>query len=185
MRTTQTRISLHEDHEILENHPFTDQPNNNNQASGLEQRISEIIKKLSEQQGELHQFSDGIPELLLSLEWYLPGILAEAHPEWEYQSFDGVYAVKILRPSPLEIHIFGAAILITTQTLVALDVLLEVDQAVDRILYLELRLGEDSPNGMLQYPYTKLNKLLNRIGSLKQNARSIRWAYHVGFGERK
>lgn len=162
-----------------------DQPNNDQAISKIERRISESIRILGVSPEKLHPFSDGIPELLLSLERYLPSILAEVHPEWERESLDGVYAAKILRPSPLAIQIFGAAILITTQTLVALDLLIQIDEVQDRIQYLELRLGEDSPSGMIRYPYSQINKLLNQTGNLKKNDRSIRWAYHVGFGKRK
>jgi len=36
--------------------------------------------------------------VLSGLEWFLPGILAEIHPEWAGMSMDGVYLLLPTRP---------------------------------------------------------------------------------------
>ena len=127
--------------------------------------------------------TDAFREALSSLEWFLPDVLQETHPEWRNESLDGICPSIARKTGDNEIEIIGVCILISDQTMTPLHVRLQLDPVEDAVSWLECRLGKSTPEGMLRVPYThefemKGLHVLNRLDS-------VDWAYHVGFGERR
>lgn len=121
-------------------------------------------------------------EFLATLEVYLPDVLRELHPEWERESLDGVYHDVARTAGENAIEIAGLCILISDQKLVPFHLRLRVSSAEDEVVWLELKLGESVPNGMVRMPYDRRQALAK--SEIHGRWRQVDWFYHVGFGDR-
>jgi hypothetical protein len=122
--------------------------------------------------------------VLSGLEWFLPGILAEIHPEWAGMSMDGVYPAFAHKTGEEEAEIFGLCCLMADQTLTPIHVRFQLSPTTDEISWLELRLGEKRPAGMMRSPYPTSGSLHNRLHALRGRTNTIEWVYQVTFGQR-
>ena len=127
--------------------------------------------------------SDEFRKILSGLEWFLPEVLHETHPEWKWESLDGVYPALARKTANNELEIVGLCCLITDQTLTPLHLQLQLDPTGDMITWLECRLGESTEKGLRRVPYGQSIVYGNRLHVLKRLS-SIDWTYHVGYGER-
>jgi hypothetical protein len=116
---------------------------------------------------------------LLGLEYFLPGVLREIHPEWNEQSLDGIFPVFARKTAEGEAEIYGQCILITDQTLTAIHVRLQIDASKDEISWLECRLGEMDQDGMVRRPYK-----FPRLYDLVATPDMVDWPYKVTFGRK-
>ena len=115
-----------------------------------------------------------------ALERIIPEVLAQVHHEWRHESLDGILPLTERKTNDLEIELCGHCILISDQTLVPLRLQLALSPSKDEIAWMELRLGQIGRDGtMIRTPYRTDNLKLG--AALKPE---IRWAYHVGFGDR-
>jgi hypothetical protein len=131
--------------------------------------------------GDLYQSPD-FGKVLSSLEYYIPEMLREVHPEWQYESLDGVYPGIARRTGEREAEIDGLCILITDQTLTLIHVRLGIAADYDEIVWLDCELGELGPGGMVRMPYNRRPLLSILDASVRLDI--FEWVYHVGFRER-
>jgi len=117
------------------------------------------------------------------LEFFLPHVLREVHPEWKHESLDGILPAIALKRADLELELIGCCILISDQTVTPFRVLLRVEPDADTPASLEAWLGENYGTEMLRIPYAS-NRWFRWMNRLSQEFDQIDWTYHVGFGER-
>jgi hypothetical protein len=119
-------------------------------------------------------------KLLDLLEWRLPSLIQEVD-RW-FDSFDGVCCCSARQGPDKEIEIVGLPILISSQTLVVMHLRVQIDPGKDAIRWLELKVGEEDQDGRTKkYEY---HGKWPRMDLVKNSLNEIRWAYHVGLGER-
>jgi hypothetical protein len=123
-------------------------------------------------------------EFLSRLEFFLPAVLREIHPEWKYESLDGILTYKSRKTGEHEAELIGHCILITDQTTTPIHLRLQIAEQVDMVSWLELRLGERGESGMVRRPYANPPSL-RRIAAAFEGQDTIEWIYHVTFGERR
>jgi hypothetical protein len=123
-------------------------------------------------------------EALTGLEWFLPTVLAEIHPEWAGESLDGIYAHIAHKTGEGEAEIFGLCCLMSDQTLTPIDICLQLSPTTDEVSWLELRLGEKGPAGMVRRPYPPSGSIYNRLHALSGRINTIEWVYKVTLGQR-
>jgi hypothetical protein len=153
--------------------------------SKAEERICKYLHPILESipVGSSIQESEGFRDALSSLEWFIPEVLCEIHPEWKYEGLDGVYPAVARKTGDREIEVIGVCCLITDQTLTPLHVRLQLAPSGDAISWLECHLGENTAEGMLRAASTShtgwgIAHVLNRLDS-------IDWTYRVGYGDRE
>jgi hypothetical protein len=129
--------------------------------------------------------SEQLQQALSSLEYFVPEILRELHPEWKHESLDGIIPLVARKTNAGEAEIFGDCILISDQTLTPLHLRIQVTPVGDGISWIELRLGELSQNGMVRAPYVSASTTAKRLHRLEQGPDAIEWVYQVTFGARR
>ncbi len=154
-------------------------------ASRLEQDLSRSIRAVLADlpDGARIPDSEEFREVNLGLEYFLPEVLREIHPEWRHESLDGIIPLVARRTRQGEAEIVGLCILISDQTLTPLHLFLQIAPSVDEVSWLECRLGEKGKHGMVRTPYDKMSS--KRLYALEGNADGIEWVYKVTFGERR
>jgi hypothetical protein len=153
-------------------------------GAAAEENLSRSLRSI------LGQISNNAPiedseqrrEFLLGLEFFLPGVLREIHPEWRWESLDGVIPYVARKTGNLEAEFIGHYILITDQSHTPIHLRLQLAPDVDEVSWLELKLGEKGDNGQIQRPYPPTFK---RVAAVKDRTDSIDWVYKVGFGQRR
>jgi hypothetical protein len=130
--------------------------------------------------GDSPEFS----EALSGLEWFLPTVLAEIHPEWTGESLDGIYPCVAHKTGEREAEILGLCCLISDQTLTPIHMHLQLSRTAYEVSWLELRLGEKGQAGMVRIPYLSSPSIHKRLHALSQRTRTIAWVYSVTYGER-
>jgi hypothetical protein len=130
--------------------------------------------------GDSPEFRDA----LAGLERFLPEVLAEIHPECAGMSLDGVYPAVAHKCGDGEAEILGLCCLMSDQTLTPIHLRFQLSPTADEVWWLELRLGEKGPAGILRSQYPTSGSIHNRLHALRGRAETIEWVYKVTFGER-
>ncbi|WP_425396734.1 hypothetical protein [Aeoliella sp.] len=133
--------------------------------------------------GELED--EALAQDQIGLSWFIPGVLREVHPEWKYESLDGVLPLVVRRTGPLEMELIGNAILITDQTVVPVHLQLQLDESAERIRWLECRLGENVDGQLKRVPYSSDAWQVRRAMEAVRNLDAIDWFYAVGYGTKR
>jgi hypothetical protein len=156
-------------------------------ASRTEQITSQCLRAILSDMtiGSAIGDSPEFQRALFGLEYFLPAILAEIHTEWIGESLDGIYPHIAQKIGQGEAKIIGLCRLISDQMLVPIHLQLQLSAATDEISWLELRLGEKGPSGMVRIPDSNSLSFDKRLHVLTQNVNTIEWAYKVTFGERR
>jgi hypothetical protein len=129
--------------------------------------------------------SEELQSALSALEWFLPEVLSEIDSNWcDRESLDGIYPAVTRKTGDNEIEIVGMCCLISDQTLTPLHLQLQLDSTDDAVSWLECRLGESTPDGMLRIPYSQGTTYGFRLVA-GNRLDSITWVYHCGYGERR
>jgi hypothetical protein len=133
---------------------------------------------------------DGQPlrDALRPLEHYIPKVLREIHPEWEDESIDGIFPYLVTKTGDNEAEIIGLCILLSDQSLVLLHLRFRLATRTDEICWMECRLGQAGPRGMVRTPYESIMspyKLWAKHSDLRAASDQLEWAYHVAFGNRE
>lgn len=121
-----------------------------------EQRVCERLgpllreREIGESLGDWNMQRD----LLVSFEFFLPGVLREVHAEWKGESLDGVYPQMFRKVSDREMELVGIAIFISDQTLTPIWFNLQLSPQFDRVSWIDLRLGEHTEIGCRREPYS-------------------------------
>lgn len=130
--------------------------------------------------------SDEFRDASLSLEWFLPDVLAEIHNEWAGESLDGIYCHVARKTGDLEVEILGLCWLMCHQKLTPIHLRLQLSADADEVSWLELRLGEKGPHGIVLKPYyVSEDSIYKRLHSLNGRIDTIEWIYKVTYGERR
>lgn len=113
--------------------------------------------------------------------YFIPEVLAELYPEWTSDALDDVIPLVAERTGEWEAVFFGMSWLIRDQSIVPTYIQLQIDPVLDRVNWLECRIGERGPQGMLRRPGNSFNR---RFYRLQDQENQIDWAYHVTYGEK-
>jgi hypothetical protein len=151
-----------------------------------EQRVCEGLgpllrgHEIGDSLGELPTWRD----LMTSFEYFLPEVLREVHDEWKYESLEGVYPRWFRKTDDREAALLGLAIFISDQTVTPVYVELQLSPTLDRVAWIDLRLGEHTETGCRREPYrgAKVNGSMLHVA---ERFDSIDWFYHVSYGERE
>lgn len=157
-----------------------------NDISIPEQRICERLGPLLREHAVGASLGDlrTAGNLLDSFELFLPQVLREVQDEWQHESLDGIYPLYFRKTAEREAELLGSALFITDQTFTPIHFRLQLSPELDRIAWLDLRLGEHTENGCRRDPYTQSNVACLSL-FVAEGPESIDWFYHVGYGERE
>jgi hypothetical protein len=134
--------------------------------------------------GETIHDSPEFRDALSGFEWFLPTVLAEIHPEWTGESLDGIYPHIAHKIGEREAEILGLCCLMSDQALTPIHLRFQLSSTADEVSWLELRLGEKGPAGMVRIPYSSSPSIHKRLHALSRRASTIEWVYQVTFGDR-
>jgi hypothetical protein len=156
-------------------------------ASPLEQNIARSLRAILADLliGESVPDSEQFRRVLTDLEWFIPGIFGEVYREMAGQGLDGVYSVLARKTGEAEVEILGVCCFILDQRLTPLHLHFQIADGADEVSWLEWRLGERGPHGMVRQPYDHLSRMTRRLLRLGWQGEPIDWVYKVTFGERR
>lgn len=144
------------------------------------QSLSELLPQTAA--GEALPDSADLNNLMSALEYFIPEVLRELHPEWGHLCLDGVYPYEALKLGTREALIFGLAEFLDDFQRAPVYARLQVSQSGQCVSWLECRVGEAGPQGMQRWPNRPaIEKQLYRLAG-KQD--QIDWAYQVTYGEK-
>jgi hypothetical protein len=129
--------------------------------------------------------SEQYREVLTALQYFIPVILGELHREWTFHGLDDVVPIEARKIGADEVELFGVCCIVSDQTLTPFHVHLQVAAPGDEISWLECRLGEREPDGMVRMPYRFLREMTKQLRSLDGRVDLIDWVYKVTFGQRR
>ena len=121
------------------------------------------------------------------LEYFLPDVLAEVHPEWRKESFDGFLPVFARKVGLREAELFGLSITISDQASTPFHLKLQIASDVDEVSWLEFRVGEKGDGGKRLSSiasYKSSSALYNRLYAFQEQPHQMDWAYEITFGNR-
>jgi hypothetical protein len=157
-------------------------------ASRVEQQVGHFLSTILANlpNGATIPDSEQFRDALSGLEAFIPGVLGELHPEWTYESLDGILPLVARKTREGEAEIFGECILTSDQTRTPIHLRLQTSTSGDEISWLELRLGELGEHGLLRTPYESANTANKRVyGFSEQGSDASKWAYEVTFADRR
>ncbi len=123
-------------------------------------------------------------DLLLGLQWFIPIIICEIHPEFS-DSLDGIQLTVARKTGENEAELFGLCCFISDQALAPLHLRIRLVAFEDKISWFECRFGEREGGRMRRAPYRMLKAEQRRLQLLDAAADQIDWVYRVTFGERR
>jgi hypothetical protein len=129
--------------------------------------------------------TEALGTLCNCLEFYVPQVLRARHPEWKYESLDGVFPFITQKIGPGEIELIGECILISDQTVVPIHIHMQVSGDRDEISWLECRLGKRENFRLCRVPYGTATMPMREILQAAEDVNAIEWFYAVTFGERR
>ncbi|AMV19269.1 hypothetical protein [Planctomyces sp. SH-PL14] len=119
------------------------------------------------------------------LEFFVPQVVCEIHPEFGPRPFDGVFCYEMRKTAPLQLSYIGSVIFIDSQRLAAFHTELRVARHADLVDWCLCRVGEvDSRGHMKDYDYhsgptAKIAQTIINAGP------QMRWRWSVEYGERQ
>ncbi|MGE0606615.1 MAG: hypothetical protein AB7O62_05765 [Pirellulales bacterium] len=163
--------------------PTDDSPSESDVEASLGRSLRAVLQDTAV--GELILRSPEELEFSRWVEYFLPGVLGEIHPEWENEALDGIYPSWIKKTGATSLEMFGLALLISDQTFVPFHLHLATSPTDDAITWVECRLGERGPQGMLRTPYGTPQIIAKRLARVDHNVDRIDWYYRVTYGDKK
>jgi hypothetical protein len=118
------------------------------------------------------------------LEDFLTETLRDIHPEWEFESLDGVLPALANKSAPGEADLLGLCILITDQSLVPMHLRLQHANVHDSISWFDCKFGEEKNHRMNRVPWGSRSDALKRL-YLPHEVKRMNWFYHVTYGRRR
>lgn len=129
--------------------------------------------------------SEQLRDALSALEYLIPTVIGEIHPEMAGQALDGVLPAVTRKTGDREIEMLGHVNFITDQTLTPFHLRLQLSLSGEEISWLELRLGERVENSMRRTPYGSEAATGRLLLALEKRKAAIDWFYEVTFGDRR
>ena len=123
--------------------------------------------------------SEDFREAMSSLEYFIPEVLQEIHPEWKHECLDAVFPECSTKTAEHEIEIVGTCIVISDQTMAPTHTRIRVSPTADAVESMQCKLGELAGSQMKRIPYGGNHGCRLHVASRKE---TIQWAYHVAFG---
>jgi hypothetical protein len=120
-----------------------------------------------------------------AFEYFVPATLAEPHPEWRNESLDGFYFHLARKTADLEAEFFGSCILISDQSLTPIHLRLQISDRINEVSWLECRLGEAGPHGMIRTNWSTKKVTAMRLRLQDLTPGDIEWVYQITFGQRR
>ena len=156
-------------------------------ASRSEQIASRSFRLILTDQSNAAQIDDSkeLEQALGSLDIFIPQVLGEVYPEWRGECLDGIVPVVARKTGDREVEIFGLCFLIDDGSLVPIHLRLQIALTLDQVAWLECRLGERGPKGMIRRSAEHLDAALKRLYLLDLNPDLIDWVYKATFGEKR
>ncbi len=150
-------------------------------ASATEQHLARDLRTVLQNVdvGDHIVDSDDLREAMSTLEYFIPQVLREIHPEWKHESLDAVFPEIVTKKAKYEIEIIGTCIIISDQTMVPTYNWIRVSATDDVIESMQCKLGELTGDTMKRVPYGSNSGCRIPIAS---RVDSVKWAYHVAFG---
>lgn len=123
-------------------------------GSVAEERLSRSLRAIVTDlpDGATIPDSDEFRHALVSLQYFIPIVLAEIYREWRFEGLDDVLPSLARNTGNLEIEIFGLCCLVADQSFAPLHLRLQLAVKGDEVSWLECRLGERGPHGMIRIP---------------------------------
>lgn len=152
--------------------------------SRAEQHSSRLLRLILEGVsigGEIG-LSDELIELRSSLSYFVPAILGEVYPDWNYLGLDDVRPFVLRRKEECEADLFGLCLFVADQRWTPIHLCLKVDEIHDEFSWLECKVGERGQGGMFGVSYDSLLELEKRFYSGSLRPDSIEWVYRVRYG---
>ncbi|MDB5172094.1 MAG: hypothetical protein JWN51_867 [Phycisphaerales bacterium] len=122
---------------------------------------------------------------LHGLEFFIPELLRDLHPEWKNESLDGVLPLVARKIGDAAVEIFGLCIIISDQTTTPIYVRFQLSPAGDEVSWVECKLGEAGEQGMVRSEYKSVSATNNRLHALSGKADTIDWVYRITYGQRR
>lgn len=129
--------------------------------------------------------SEDLRWFLSGLEYFIPQVIGEIHPEMLGQAGDGVYPIVARKTGDGEIECLGHFLFIADQKLTPIHLKLQLAETGDSVSWLECCLGERGEHGMVRTPYGSPGASTRLLLALTTRAPSLDWCYVVTFGERR
>ena len=150
-------------------------------TTAMEQHLARDLRAvlLDTEIGDCVLESEGFRAAVRSLEYFIPAVLREIHPEWRHESLDGVSPANATQTAIHEIEIVGTCIIISDQALVPIHTCFRVSAAKDVLESMQCKLGELVGGKMKRIRYGDNHIYRIQTASRKE---TIQWAYHIGFG---
>ena len=151
-----------------------------------EQRVCERLAPLLVQ----HAVGDSLGDiksqrdLMNSFEFFLAEIIRKSHPEWNHESLDGVYPKFFRKTAEREADLLGLALFISDQTLTPIHFQIQLSSKLNRVSWVDLRLGEHTVDGCLREPYARSKVQGDMLNIAQRFDSKIDWFYHVESGKR-
>lgn len=121
--------------------------------------------------------------ILSALEYFIPEVLKEIHPEWTYEGLDGLYPLNTEKTGDRMMSLFGQAILISDQSIVPVHIGMQANPQGNKLDWFECLIGSKNENGMIRTPYRSPENRIKMLQSLEGKKDIINWAYQVTFGK--
>lgn len=126
---------------------------------------------------------DSGAELCGVLEYLLPQILMQRHPEWSGESIDGFFFSLAVKSSSSTVELIGTCILISDQTVTpfALSIRVGRDGGLEA---LRLRIGEPGGGRLgISGPACHAGAAGSLLARLNDRIEAIEWQYDVAVGD--
>jgi hypothetical protein len=109
-------------------------------ASRVEQQVSHILSTIlaNVPNGATIPDSEQFRGALSGLEFFVPGVLGELHPEWTHESLDGILPLVARKTREDEAEIFGECILTADQARTPIHLRLQTSTSGDEISWLAI-----------------------------------------------
>ena len=132
--------------------------------------------------GALERSRDGkLSNLLDALEYFVPHVLHQEHPEWQWESLDGFLIGRAKKSTKGSVSLMGLAILISDQAVTPFHVDLHPapDGSLERA---EVRLGERAGGamGISGPPYTS-SVVPGLLHNFMQRVSTVDWVFRATY----
>ena len=152
-------------------------------TSGFERSVYEALRGVIAglKVGDPVENWDARAVLLSALQFYVPQVLAEVHPHWQWEGLDFFEAGHAIMTAERQAEVIGMCCLIRDMTWTPIYVHLRHSGSDQTLEWMECRVGArgDGDGGLLRLP--NLDRSAPR--RIAQRPYEVDWAYAARFGD--